>query len=71
MTVRPSATITRRRLLGGGIACALAPRLAVAAPARPRIGLLGTEPRHSTADVIAALYRWPAVVRIVPSRTAA
>ena len=34
-------------------------------------GLLGTEPRHSTTDVIAALYRWPAVVRIVPSRTAA
>lgn len=34
-------------------------------------GLLGTEPRHSTSDVIAALYRWPAVVRIVPSRTAA
>lgn len=34
-------------------------------------GLLGTEPRHSTADVIAALYRWPAVVRMVPSQTAA
>ena len=33
--------------------------------------LLGTTPEHSTADVIAALYRWPAVVRIVPSQTAA
>lgn len=33
--------------------------------------LIGASPAHSTADVIAALYRWPAVVRLVPSQTAA
>lgn len=33
--------------------------------------LLGASPAHATSDVVASLYRWPAVVRLFPSQTAA
>lgn len=63
MTVHPSTIVSRRRILAGGIACALAPRLSIAAPARPRIALLGTElTEHSHAqhflDRLAMGYAW-------------
>jgi len=68
LVARGAATVA-----GAPIADHVAELLVHGRCARPgdTAGLLGTEPRHSTADVIAALYRWPAVVRIVPSRTAA